>query len=311
MSDLLTQLNNKFAIDGSIIIKANNTTDKNHLLYIDIRNKFSSATIQLQGAHLTAWTPNNSEAVIWLSAAATFQENKSIRGGIPVCWPWFGEHSSNSDYPAHGFARTKQWQIDSIEILDSGATQLILSLAKSNMPFTQWPFETRLECIFTIGHTLEVELVTFNHSEKNIVIGEALHSYFNVSDTRNITITGLHECHYLDKLDAFKLKTQSGNIKIQQEIDRVYIATNQDNIIDDPGLNRRIRISKKGSFSTIVWNPWLETANKMADLGTDGYLSMICVESGNAAQDVITIAPKQKHSLSVCYSIEDIILKSD
>jgi D-hexose-6-phosphate mutarotase len=147
-------------------------------------------------------------------------------------------------------------------------------------------------------------LVTYNNSSENIVIGEALHSYFNVSDVRNIIITGLDGCEYMDKLDDFKCKTQSGNIDIKEEVDRVYTATDHSCVIEDVGLNRKINIIKESSLSTIVWNPWEQTANKMGDLGKAGYLNMICVESGNAAQDVVTIEPNKKHTLFVRYEIE-------
>jgi len=303
MNNALEQLNEQFSIDDSVVIKQSRQND---LLYIEIKNDCASATIQLQGAHLTAWTPNNSVAVIWLSEQAKFDQRKSIRGGIPICWPWFGDNSTNNNLPAHGFARTVLWQIEAIEIVNPGETKVILSLPKKYIPTAQWPLDTQVECIFTIGQTLELELVTHNNSKEEMQIGEALHTYFNVSNVENILIDGLDECEYLDKLDNFKRKTQSGNIEIKQEIDRVYIGTNQDCTIEDLGFNRRIIISKKGSMSTIIWNPWLETAKKMGDLGKDGYSKMICVESGNAATDAVSIKPDKKHSLIVRYSVEQI-----
>jgi len=307
MNELLQQLNNSFAIDDSVIIKKSEHSD---LYYIEIKNNFASVTIQLQGAHLTNWTPNGSEQVIWLSDDAKFVLNKSIRGGIPICWPWFGAHQSNSDYPAHGFARTVIWEIELTETLNSGATQITLSLPTDSIPSEQWPFDTQLHCKFTLGQTLKIELITINNSDDDIIIGEALHTYFNVSNVRNTLLEGLDECEYLDKLNGFKNKLQTGNIEIKQEIDRIYTATNQNCVIEDLGFNRRIEISKDGSLSTIVWNPWIDTANKMGDLGEDGYLNMLCVESGNAAQDVVTIKPGGKHSLIARYTIEKIILIS-
>jgi len=303
MSKLLTQLNQQFSIDGSLLIKQHSNDG---LLFIEVTNSHASAIIQLQGAHLTKWTPNNSQPVIWLSSAAKFTLNKSIRGGIPICWPWFGAHQTSSDYPAHGFARTVQWTIVSTQTLSSGDTQIILSLPKANIPESQWAIDTQLECIFTIGKSLELELITHNHSSEDCIISEALHTYFNVSDVRNSLIDGLDDCEYLDKLDNFKRKIQSGNVEIKHEVDRVYVSTTHDCIIEDLAFNRRIIISKKGSASTIVWNPWQETAAKMGDLGDEGYLNMICVESGNAAQDVVTVESNQKHSLYVRYSIENI-----
>jgi len=304
MNTLLDNLNKQFSIKDSVVLKQH---QHNELLYIEIKNQYASATIQLQGAHLTQWNPINQKPVIWLSTEAKFDVAKSIRGGIPICWPWFGAHEANSHYPAHGFARTVIWDIDSIMTVESGKTKIKLRLPKENYPEKQWPLDTELFCIFTIGQELEIELVTTNNSQENIIIGEALHSYFNVSNVSTILIDGLADRDYLDKLDNFNRKTQSGNIEIKHEVDRIYTATEHNCFIEDLGFNRRIKISKKGSLSTIVWNPWSETANKMADLGKDGYLNMICVESGNAAHDVVTLKPEQQHTLSVCYSLEDVI----
>lgn len=304
----IQQLIDNFAIENIVNIKQHNSSG---LLYLDIKNEFATATIQLQGANVSSWIPNKSVEVIWLSDVVKFKVNKSIRGGIPICWPWFGAFSDettskNNNFPAHGFARMLQWQIKNVKQLKSGETQVILFLAKEQIPVTQWSFDTSLECIFTIGASLELELITTNHNQEKITIGEALHSYFNVSDVRNIIIDGLDECSYLDKLDNFNSKKQSGSIEVKREIDRVYTATDHDCYIEDLGYNRRITIFKKGSLSTIVWNPWHKTAAKMADLGENGYLNMICVESGNAAQDVVNINPGQKHSLYVRYEIEAI-----
>jgi D-hexose-6-phosphate mutarotase len=303
MTEFLDKLNEQFSIENTVDIKQNLQSE---LLYIEINNQYANAIIQLQGAHLTAWTPSNHKPVIWLSTATKFTPGKSIRGGIPVCWPWFGAHATQSNFPAHGFARTVLWEIESIIAVDSGKTQVTLRLSKDNIPEKQWPFTTTVHCIFTIGKELEIELLTVNKGEEDIVLGEALHTYFNVSDVRTILIEGLTDCDYLDKLDDFTNKTQSGTLAIKSEVDRIYLATDQTCIIEDIGFNRRITVSKKGSLSTIVWNPWVETANKMGDLGENGYLNMICVESGNAAQDVATVKPQQQHSLVVCYSIDEI-----
>ncbi|MFV2059872.1 MAG: D-hexose-6-phosphate mutarotase [Gammaproteobacteria bacterium] len=303
MNNSLEKLNQQFAIEHSVAIKQN---PQSELLYIEIKNKSSTATIQLQGAHLTDWTPVNHKPVIWLSALAKFRPGKSIRGGIPICWPWFGAHQTHTSYPAHGFARTALWEIESTDTVDTGKTQIKLRLPENNIPESQWPFNTAVYCIFTIGKELEIELVTTNNSQEDIIIGEAFHSYFNVSDVSTILISGLSDCRYQDKLDDFTLKNQSGNIDIKQEVDRIYIATDHNCIIEDLGFNRTISIVKKNSLSTVVWNPWLATATKMGDLGDEGYLKMICVESGNATHDVVTLKPEQRHNLYVRYCVDEI-----
>ena len=155
-----------------------------------------------------------------------------------------------------------------------------------------------------LGAALEIDLVTRNGGGAPITIGEALHTYFEVSDVRRIAIQGLHGCWYLDKTDGGKRKRQSGGVTIDGETDRVYLDTVAECTIDDPGLKRRIRISKHGSRSTVVWNPWHEKAVKMGDLGDGAYLNMVCVESANAADNPVTIAPGDEHRLAVNYRLE-------
>lgn len=296
----IEDLNAQFGISNQLVF----STEPDRLTVANINNQHASAAIALQGGHLMTWTPRGEEPVIWLSPAAKRAPGKSIRGGVPICWPWFGGHATETSFPAHGFARTTLWQVIESSTLADGATQLKLELTPTDMPQQQWPHATTAQCIITVGHTLQIELITSNGSEDEITISEALHTYFAVSDVRNISVDGLDRCHYLDKVDAFKEKQQAGAITFSSEVDRVYLDTQADCIIHDPGLSRQIRISKAGSDSTVIWNPWIEKAEQMADLGDNGHLNMVCVESANAAKNSVTLAAGAEHSLKVCYSLE-------
>ena len=272
---------------------------------LEIKNDLAKATISMQGAHVLSWVPVTEDDVIWLSDQASFAEAKSVRGGIPICWPWFGAHENNSTFPAHGFARTVYWQIKSTAVLPSGETQVTFLLDTRQLDkshHAMWPLPTTLEYCLTIGKSLSMELTTFNHSKQVMTIGQALHTYFSVADVSATSVTGLEDRDYLDKTDGFKRKTQSGPVTISAEVDRVYLGTADDVVIDDG--KRKIIIRKQGSHSTVVWNPWVEVANKMGDLGVDGYLKMLCVESANAADDVVSISPGESYRLLVSYEIE-------
>lgn len=299
MNDL-ADLNNRFAIPGHVEFEAG----PSGLILARIDNHHASAAIALQGCHLISWTPINSEPVIWLSHAASLAPGKSIRGGIPICWPWFGAHPDDDGFPAHGFARTALWQVQETYAMDDGATRISMILPQQQMPAHMWPNATNLECLITVGETLELELNTVNRSEENITLSEALHTYFAVSDVRNISIDGLDGGRYLDKVDNFKPKQQQGPATFSSEVDRIYLDSRDDCLIRDPGLGRRIRISKQGSDSTVVWNPWADKAARMGDLGKDGYLRMVCVESANAADNVVSLTPGAQHRLWVRYSVE-------
>jgi len=272
---------------------------------IEIKNPLAEAQISLQGAHLLSWIPAGNSDVIWLSEEAKFLPGKSVRGGIPICWPWFGAHQTNDSYPAHGFARTVMWELTGAEQLATGETQLRFALHTERLDEQlqrMWPTETTAEYTITLGENLRLELKTTNNSNEDIIIGEALHTYFNVSDVRATQVEGLDGKEYLDKPDDFKRKKQNGLIEINEEVDRVYLQTSDDVFINNP--QRKIKISKQGSDSTIVWNPWKTVAEKMGDLGEDGYLHMLCVESANAAENVVQLKAGQSHSLNVTYSLE-------
>ena len=272
---------------------------------VEIKNAQASAVISLQGAHLLNWKPHTEDDVIWLSKDAVFSEGKSIRGGIPICWPWFGAHTNNSSFPAHGFARTVLWDVIDTKNISANETQLTFRLTTNQLDEKHqemWPQATVVEYRVTISNTLRLELNTINNSQQEITIGQALHTYFNVVDINNTVVSGLQGKTYLDKPDNFNSKIQNGLITISDEIDRVYLDTIDDIVIDNS--NRKIMIKKEGSHTTVVWNPGEEVANKMGDLGKDGYKKMLCVESANAADDLVTIKAGDSYTLSATYKLE-------
>jgi len=294
-------LNQKFAIAGQLEFAA----EANGLVVARIANSHAQSAIALQGAHVMTFQPNAEAPLIWLSPAAKLVPGKSMRGGVPVCWPWFGAHAAESSFPAHGFARTVIWDVAASEALPDGSTRITFELPQSAIPSAQWPHACRVRLVVTIGKILTMELVTENTGNAAFKIGEALHTYFAISDVGNARITGLEDGVYLDKMDEFRRKTQAGAITIVSEVDRVYVDTEADCLIEDRGLKRRIRIAKRGSRSTVVWNPWIEKSAKMGDFGSGtGYRGMVCVESANAAENVASVAPGAAHSLHVMYSTE-------
>ena len=299
MADI-AQLNHEYGIAGKVNFK----TGPGELPFVELSSTHGSAVVALQGGHLLSWIPRGEQPVIWLSKDAKFAPGKSIRGGVPVCWPWFGHHPGETSFPAHGFARTVPWQVVAAEESGDGGTRLVLSLEQNDATRRYWPLSTEVTIRISLGAALEIELITRNTGEAPITIGEALHTYFEVGDVREIAIHGLENCEFLDKLDGGKSKRQKGPVRFCGELDRVYLNTIGDCLIDDAGLNRRIRIAKRGSRSTVVWNPWHEKAANMGDLGEGGYLNMVCVESANTADNAVSIAAGDEHHLAAIYRVE-------
>lgn len=270
----------------------------------EIANEQATATIALQGAHLTRFVPRGAKPVAWLSPAAKFAPGKSVRGGVPVCWPWFGPHETHKEFPAHGFARMVPWEVVASQALSGDITRLRFRLLETETTRAQWPHPSEVYLNMNIGANLEMELVTRNTGSAAFTLGTALHTYFAVGDVRHVRVHGLDGLPYIDKVDAFKRKQQHGAVQIDGEVDRIYLDSSADCVIEDPDYRRRIRIRKSGSRSTVVWNPGKDKAEQMGDLGPDGYLHMLCVESANAADDVVQVAPGAEHRLWVQYGIE-------
>lgn len=295
------QLNARHALPGLLF-----RDDPSGLVFAEIDSPQATASICLQGAHLVTWRPKDqAEPVVWVSAAVRFAPGKSIRGGVPVCWPWFGPHASEPGFPAHGFARTVPWQVTRAEALEGGAIRLNFVLLQNEQTRAQFPHACRLELSLSVGSVLRAELTTTNLDTASVTIGEALHTYFHVGDIGAVEVSGLAGCTYVDKVEGGARKRQEGAIRFAGETDRVYLDTEATCIITDPLLKRRILIDKTGSSSTIVWTPWQEKAEKMGDLGpNDGWRRMLCVESGNALDNVVHIAPGEAHTLAVAYRAE-------
>ncbi|QLQ03380.1 MAG: dihydroxy-acid dehydratase [Thiobacillus sp.] len=295
----------RFAIPGQLSFRVG----AGGLTYADIDNHAGRATICLQGAHVVSFRPKSQHApVVWVSDAAKFAPGKSIRGGAPVCWPWFGAHASAASFPAHGFARTVPWTVTGSRKRNDAKTEITLELLDNEQTRAQWPHATRLSLTVIVGDKLEMHLATTNTGTAPIQIGEALHTYFHISDIGAVKVAGLEGATYHDKVDNFATRKQSGAIGFDGEVDRVYVNTPADCVIVDAGLKRRIRIAKTGSQSTIVWTPWTEKAEKMGDMGKGksgaGWREMVCVESANAMDNVVTVAPGETHTMSVTYSVE-------
>lgn len=270
---------------------------------IALHNRHGSGRLLRQGALLLEWAPAGHVPVVWLSPNARFIAGKAPRGGVPVCWPWFGPHPDEPGFPAHGIARAAAWELTETATLDDGAQRLSFTLLRDPASFSHWPYTTPLTLTYTLGAALDIELQTRNDSPQPVIISEALHTYFGVGDVRQIRIRGLDGCEYIDKVEQGRRRRQDGEITFAGETDRVYLATTATCVIEDPLLQRAIRIEKSGSRSTIIWNPWAEKARQMGDYTENGYQNMVCVESGNALDDRLTLAPGATHRLWTRYSV--------
>ena len=303
-----TTQNNVLGSDFTIEPQLNITQDENGLEYIEINNDLATAKIALQGGHIISWQPKVQEhPVLWVSSNARYQKGRSIRGGVPICWPWFGAHPTDGTLCPHGFARVIPWQLIMAEPTRHGATRIVLQMTETAEARRQLSYPYLLSMTITVGDTLRIELATTNKSTHPFLVGEAFHTYFNISDIANVTVKGLQDTLFADKVFGYERRLQRGDITFNGEFDRVYLNTTSDSVIEDTGLNRQIRIGTSRSQSTIVWTPWADKAEQMADMGTkDEWRTTVCVETGNALDNAVVISPNKTHTMAVEYSVEEL-----
>lgn len=256
----------------------------------------ASGRIALNGAHVMEWTPAGEKPVLYMSPLALLEPGKAIRGGIPVCWPWFGDHPTEPGKPAHGFVRNEMWRPgDVTEDADGVKVQLFLSDSEATRALWPHRFELRLE--LSLGAELSVALCIKNMDEAAWSMTGALHTYLQVADVTAASVIGLDDAFYVEKRLSPERIEQSGPVIFDREVDRNYESRATLRLLDKPA-GRTLVVEKSGSRATIVWNPWIEKSKRLADLPDDAYPHFVCIEAANAAPDVITLAPGEEHVLS-------------
>lgn len=264
------------------------------------------ASVSVYGGHVLSYIPTGQEPVLWVSELARYEAGKAIRGGIPIIWPWFGPNQQDPKKPSHGFARNQMWEVYATRLIDNEKPQLRLKLQDNALSYASWPHPYRIELVVTLDEHLHVDLQIINTGHGPFDFTGALHSYFNVSQIENISVTGLEDCLYIDQLENMATKSQQGSITFGAETDNIYFETRSTCRLIDTGYNREIVVTKRGSRSTVVWNPWIDKAKRMSDFGDEEYKTMLCIETANAGPDVITLNPGGEHVLGT--SIQAVTL---
>jgi glucose-6-phosphate 1-epimerase len=297
----IDELDDQFCIEGELGF----AELENDQIFITISNKHADADICLYGAHVTSFKPRNTLDILWLSPESEFEVGKPIRGGIPVCFPWFGVNKTDSSLPPHGFARLMYWEVLQTATKPTGETEVVLQLCSSDETRSYWPHDFCLQMNIVVGKVLKINMVVTNTSNQIFNYSGALHSYFSLSAIENLSIKGLQGAEYLDLVSSEHKNQEEEYLQIQEETDFHFLNTEADVIIDDSIFRRRIKIAKSGSKVTTVWNPWIEKCARISGLPDNAYETFVCVETVNAFDDTIKLAPGESHTTTAIIGLDN------
>lgn len=268
---------------------------------LEIDHPRCRARVALHGAHVMEWQPTGENPVLYCSPQSVFQPGKAIRGGIPLCWPWFNAHPSDPSKPSHGIARNRFWRLlDAQEAPDE--VVLLFALEDDDATRALWPFAFHAELEVRLGTQLEVILTSHNRSDQPMPVSGALHSYLAVADIGKVRVEGLEAAPFTDTVGGRRECPASGEaIHFTGEVDRIYHHRGETVVVDG---GRRLRIAKEGSPSTVVWNPWAEKAAALADLPDSGYRDFVCVEAAIANDHAALVPPGGSHRLATRIEVD-------
>ena len=298
----IAQLDENFGIPGHLSFDSHDG-----LTRVKVQVAGASATVYLHGAHVTHWQPAGQEPVIFLSEKSDFAPGKAIRGGVPICFPWFGPRSDGQAGPSHGFARIQEWDMVFAALVpgaDGDQIYMTFALYPNDLSRSLGFDNLRVAYEVIVGKTLTMRLIAANSGTGPLKFEEALHTYFAVKDVRTTALTGLESALYRDKTDGMKEKTTPAEpLVLIGETDRVFPANTATVQIHDEGNGRLITVEKTNWATTVVWNPWSELAVKLADMADDAWPGFVCVETANAATDAITLKPGESHAMTCVVSV--------
>ncbi len=287
----------------ALTVLSDNVTivEVNQVKIVRIIHDKASAGISLHGGHVVSFIPDGQEDLIWMSEKAVFDNKTPLRGGIPVCWPWFGRIAA----PAHGFARTTEWELIEHRENDHGVI-VELALFPTEDTHQIWPhmFDARL--IVEVSDELKVTLKVLNIDDEAWVFSGALHTYLNVGDILQTQTTGMGG-EYIDGLKEDEVCQGGEVLQLNDAIDRVYTQPEAQILITDPVLERTMSVENQGHNSAVLWNPWAEGAQSMRDMADNGYQTMLCVESALHASSLDqgkTLQPGESHELITVISAQ-------
>lgn len=303
----IEEMNKRFGIAGIAAVVAGN----GGLAKVRITAPAALGEIYLHGAQVMSWCPLGAEEVIFVSERSHWEDGRAIRGGIPVCFPWFRAKADDPKAPPHGVVRTRAWTLGSVTLENDNSVTVVCGTESDESTRHWWPHDFRLTHRITMGQTLRMELTATNIGSSEFRFEEALHTYFRVGNVERVEVRGLNGGAYLDNMDGNREKIQTGGLTVSRPIDNAYLnATGPAEILDSL-WDRKVLTQKENSATTVVWNPGWDGAAKLSDLGKDEWHQMVCVEGANILGSSISLMPSESHTMRVTLSLADMETVTD
>ena len=296
-ADAIADLQSRFGIENTVLFEQ----DPGGLIRLMVTTPAVRGQLYLQGAHVTGFQPAGVAPLLFTSDHSSFEPGRPIRGGVPICFPWFAAKADDADAPMHGFVRHTVWDVTSVTQDDALNVDVTLKLTSRRATRRWWPHEFEILCSVSFSKTLAMSLTVTNPQSdgQGFRYEAALHTYLAVADVRRVSIRGLRGAAFIDKTEGLAHRIQADDpLTIQGETDRIYVDTNAPCIVDDPGLERRLTVSPAGTHNTVVWNPWVEKAKRLTDLGDDQWQRMLCIETANVGEHAVHLPPGRAHTMT-------------
>ncbi|HEY3384615.1 MAG TPA: D-hexose-6-phosphate mutarotase [Vicinamibacterales bacterium] len=284
----------RFDVPGRVTVEAG----LGGMACVTVRNPLAEADIYLQGATVTHFRPKGQRPLLWLSSTSHFADHTPIRGGIPICWPWFGEHLTDKDKPQHGFARRMVWDLLDVAQIPDDRTRVVLRLVSSPESWALFAHDFVLTYTVVVGTSLDAELSVQNSGPDAFVCTEALHTYYRVHDSEQVLLTGLQHASYVDKVKEMRHSVQlDRELRFKEYQNRIYVNAPSMAVLEDPAWGRRVTVNNAGCKDMVVWNPQATRAASMADIGEGEWRGFVCVEAANTGENPVNVAPLTTHTI--------------
>jgi glucose-6-phosphate 1-epimerase len=268
---------------------------------VRVKSPVCEGEVLLHGAHVTRFTPAGMEPLLFVSDRAVFRDGAAVRGGVPVIFPWFGPRAGHPESPMHGLVRTRAWKLLRVAATAEGVVEVVLGIGDTAETRAHWDHSFRLELAVRFATDLGVRLTVLNSGAQAFRCETAFHPYFVVGDIRSVGVRGLLGVPYLSKTEGMARRVEDEEVvRFSGETDRVYCGTEGTCVIEEPG-RPSVVLEKRGSRTTVVWNPWIAKAAAMADFGDAEWPGMVCVEQANVGDDALEVSAGQSVEMGAVY----------